>query len=373
MRTTEHGPVPDMSGRAMTVTGPVDPEELGFTLSHEHIFIDLRKTHLPHRKFIVIDDRLVPDPPDEDFPATELSLWEAKVDLGNLHLARSVAPIADNYVLSDEDTAIEEVREYKRHGGNTIVELTSIGLKRDPMALRRVSERTGVHIIMGTAYYQRVYHPDNMDQRSVEDLTATIVKDVVEGVYDSGIRSGIIGEVGINGDPLITNELKSMRAAARASRLTGAPICIHLGGKGVEKHTVLDIVADEGVDLSRVILGHCDGIATDLQFMLELLARGVYAAFDNLGREPEIVVPSRTARVAEAIPPLLDSGYEDRVLLSQDICHKISLKAYGGLGYSFLQEEFLPRLKELGVTQAQIDKFMVENPKRILTFVAPES
>ena len=365
------GPVSNMEGKALSVKGPMDPDQLGVTLTHEHIFIDLRKTHQPYRKYIVVDDRLVADPPDADFPATELASWEAKLDLSNLHLAREVAPITDNYLLADEKVAIQEVLEYKKHGGNTIVDVTSIGLKRDPLALRRVSEGTGVNIIMGTAYYQRVYHPDDMDRRTVEDLTDTIVRDVTVGVYDTDIRAGIIGEVGINGGPLITNELKSMRAAARASRLTGAPICIHLGGQGAEKHTILDIVEDEGVDLGHVILGHCDGIAADTPFVLELLARGVYVAFDNLGREPAVVEPSSTAVIAESIPPLLEAGYEDRILLSQDVCWKTSLKAYGGLGYSFVLEQFLPRLRDLGVTDSQVDKAMVENAKRVLTFVSP--
>ena len=181
-----------------------------------------------------------------------------------MQLARNVAPISDNYFLDDEDLAVREVAEYKRHGGNSIVEMTSIGIKRDPEALRRVSEQTGVHIVMGTAYYQRVYHPDDMDSRTVEQLTDVIVRDVTVGVRETGVRSGIVGEVGINGGPLTDNELKSMRAAARAARLTGAPVCIHLGGVGAEKHRMLDIAADEGVDLERVIMGHCDELVDDM-------------------------------------------------------------------------------------------------------------
>lgn len=368
--------VPDLSGMAITVRGPVDPGQLGVTLTHEHIFIDLRKTHLPHRKWVVAGDRLVAEVSDEDFPATELALWEAKLDLSNLHLARAVAPIADNYVLSDETLAVQELSAFKDAGGGTVVDATSIGLKRDPLALRRVSERTGLHIIMGTGYYQRVYHPDDMDQRTVDDLTRKIVRDVTVGVHD-GIRqtdvcAGVIGEVGINGAPLTSNELKSMRAAARASRLAGAPVMIHLGGERAEKHRVLDIAVEEGVDLGHLILGHCDGIAEDTPFLLELLRRGVYVAFDNLGREPTIAAPSRTAVAAEAIPRLLKAGYEDRILLSQDICWKTSLKAYAGPGYTFIQEQFLPRLTDLGVTDAQIEKLMVSNPKRAFAFVAPQ-
>ena len=227
--------IPNMAGKVLTVRGPVEPEALGVTLSHEHLFIDLRKTHLPHREFIVMRDHMVADPPDDEFPVTELVRWEAKVDQSNPHLARNLAPIADNYVLSDEKLVAQEVREFKRHGGGTIVDVTSIGLKRDPLALRRVSEGTDLHIIMGTSFYRRVYHPDDVDQRTVEDLTDTIVQDVAAGVGNTGIRSGIVGEVGINGNPLITNELKSMRVASRAALLTGAPLCIHLGGLGVEK------------------------------------------------------------------------------------------------------------------------------------------
>ena len=363
---------PNIAGKVMTVLGAVDPDVLGVTLTHEHLFIDLRKTHLPYRKFLVQDGRLVADPPDDDFPATELHQWEAKLDLSNMQLARNVAPISDNYFLDDEDLAVREVAEYKRHGGNSIVEMTSIGIKRDPEALRRVSEQTGVHIVMGTAYYQRVYHPDDMDSRTVEQLTDVIVRDVTVGVRETGVRSGIVGEVGINGGPLTDNELKSMRAAARAARLTGAPVCVHLGGVGAEKHRMLDIAADEGVDLERVIMGHCDELVDDMPLLYELLERGAYVAFDNLGREPEVVTPSRTAMIAQAIPGIIEAGYVDRVLISQDVCWKMHLKAYGGFGYSFLLERFIPGLKTLGVTDSQVHTMMVENARRILTFTAPQ-
>lgn len=329
---------------------------------------------------MVRDDKLVAENPNEDYPADEMEIWEAKVDLSNVHRVRgtkplALAPIADNYVLSDEKVAIQEVMEFKKVGGNSIAEVSSIGLKRAPLALRRVSEATGVNIIAGTGYYQRVYHPDDMDDRTVDELTDTIVRDVVVGIDDgvnkTDIRAGIVGEVGINGGPLITNELKSMRAGACASRLTGAPVMIHLGGQGKEKHTCLDICEDEGVDLSNVILAHCDDLAYDVPFVLELLERGIYAAFDNLGREPEVVVTSRTAVVAEAIPRIIDAGYEDKILISHDVCWKSSMKAYGWFGFTFIHSDFLPQLREYGVTEEQIDKIMVQNPKNIFTFVEP--
>ena len=249
-----------VSGKVMTVRGPIDPGVLGTTLMHEHLFLDLRKTHLPHVLSVPVPGRSEPILTSDDFPATELALWEAKLDVGNIRAAKDAEPIADNYILADEADAVAEVMEFRNRGGGTVVDVTSIGLKRDPEALLRVSEATGLHIVMGTGYYQRVYHPVDMDQRSVEDLAEVIVNDVTEGVGGTGIRSGIIGEIGVNGGPIRPNEEKSIRAAGLASLITGAPISLHRGGVGSERHRTLDILEEVGVDLERVILGHSDEI-----------------------------------------------------------------------------------------------------------------
>ena len=370
-RRVEPDAVPDMTGKVLTVRGPISPDRLGPTLMHEHLFIDLRKSHLPRPIQVELDGRSEPLLTSEDFPATELALYESKVQLGNLHIARDMGPIADNYVLADEALALKEVLEFRKHGGGTIVEVTNIGIKRDASALRRVAKATGLNIVMGSGYYQRVYHPEDMDDRSVDELTDEIVADVVVGVADTGIRSGIIGEIGVNGGPLRPDEVKSIQAAARASRLTGAAISFHRGGAGAERRETLNIVGEEGVDLDRVILGHSDEIVGDFDLMIELLERGVYVQFDLLGREGSLT-ESETSQVAKAIPELLDAGFEDRILLSHDVCWKVHLKHYGGHGYSFILEKFIPHLHENGVTPAQTEKLMVENPARILPFRPPE-
>lgn len=373
----------DLVGKVLTVRGAVSPDNLGTTLMHEHLFVDLRKNHLPHLKLVEIEGRSEPIYSTEDFPATELALWEAKVGLGNLHLAIELQPIADNFVLADEEQAVKEVTEFKDRGGGTIVDVTSIGLKRDPLGLQRVSESTGLHVVMGTGFYQKVFHPEDMDSRSVEELTDEIVRDVTVGVGDTGVRSGIIGEIGVNGDPITVNETKSIRAAARASVLTGGAVSFHRGGLGAERHRSLDIVAEEGADLGRVILGHADEIADDLPLMLEVLERGVYIQFDLIGRTQPLTRevlkgeyrdmpgPSITMVVGQAISRLMERGYEDRILLSHDVCWKVHLKKFGGFGFSYILEKFLPHLRDLGVTDRQIDKMMVHNPAAVLPFVAP--
>ena len=362
--------IEDLTGMAMTVNGPVNGNELGFTLMHEHMFLEFFRHQIPRY----------------NTPATEIHLWNEKLTLATLHYLTEGKAIKENLILVDEEVAINEVNYFKRHGGNTIVELTNVGMGRDPMALRRVSNATELKIIMGSGWYEKRYYPDNMDQLTVEYMTDEIIRDLTIGVNGTGIRSGIIGEVGINGNPITINEEKSIIASGRASVATGAAISFHHGGTGKERFGVATMLKEEGVDLTRVIYGHSNSYCGDVPFLLELLDLGVYVQFDTLGRVgapvarkapipgPIVAGMHQVATdvlVAEAIPQLIQAGFEDRILLSQDVCKKDCLKSYGGMGYSFLQEKFLPYLVNQGVTQEQINKMMVYNPRRVLTFVSP--
>ena len=348
--------IPNLAGKVLTVVGPVDPEVLGQTIMHEHIFIDFQN---PVARANISQ-------------ATDMGLHLSPVSLNVLSEVRfRRTPNRDNLYLTDLGEAIDEVMEFKRHGGQTIVDVTSIGLGRDPHALQQVSQATGLSIVMGAGWYQKQFHPADMDSRTIEELTDVIVRDIVVGAQGTSVRSGIIGEVGINGNPLTANEMKSIRASARASRITGAAISFHVGGRGEEKFTVLEAVAEEGADLRRVIMGHSNSIADDLPFMKRLLERGVFIQFDTLGRPDGRLGGVDDGKVARGIVELIEAGYADRVLLSQDVCNKIQLKKYGGTGFSYVLENFLPALRDLGVEEEDIHKMMVENPVRALTFAAP--
>lgn len=348
--------IPNLAGKVLTVVGPVDPEVLGQTIMHEHIFIDFQN----------------PVARANISRATDMGLHLAPVSLNVLSEVRfRRIPNRDNLYLTDFGEAIDEVMEFKRHGGQTIVDVTSIGLGRDPHALQQMSQTTGLSIVMGAGWYQKQFHPADMDSRTIEELTDVIVRDIVVGAQGTSVRSGIIGEVGINGNPLTANEMKSIRASARASRITGAAISFHVGGRGEEKFTVLEAVAAEGADLRRVIMGHSNSIADDLPFMKRLLERGVFIQFDTLGRPDGRLGGVDDGKVARGIVELIEAGYADRVLLSQDVCNKIQLKKYGGTGFSYVLENFLPALRDLGVEEEDIHKMMVENPVRALTFAAP--
>ena len=356
-------PVPNIAGQVMTVKGAMDPSNLGVTLMHEHIFSDFAKLASLNYD-----------------PTANSSRNGEKLTLENLHLAREgkISP----GIMSEEDVAIAEVLEYRTWGGNTIVDVTPIGLMRDTVTLRRISYVTGVNVIMGAAYFARVF-PENIERLSVEELTDNIIENITVGIDDSGIRAGIIGEVGIEGDPLGPNEVKIIRASAQASKATGAPISFHRGGVDREKLEVLRTVAEEGADLARVVMGHADFIAGDLPLLKELFALGVYVEFDFLGNigvplawqpgqeKVRPFSPADSAMVARTILELVEAGYEDRILLSHDVGGRLRLKRYGGTGYSFVLEKFLPHLRLGGIQDGQIHKFLVENPKRALTFAAP--
>lgn len=357
--------IPNIAGKVQTVLGPMDPDRLGRTITHEHIFIDFQKpsyltgvTEGQHRDIT---------------NATDMGLYLEPFSMRNLSAVRNgVAPNRDNLYLTDVKAAIDEVMYFKRMGGNTIVDVTPIFLGRDPRALAQVANATGLNIIMGGAYYQKQFYPPDFDKWTLEDMTDRIIRDVAVGAEGTDVRSGVIGEVGVNGNPLIPSEIKSIRAAARAARATGAAITFHVGGYLEEKFTVIDTVVAEGVEPRRIIMGHSNSNATDVAFMKRLLARGVYIQFDTFGRMGSRLGSVDDGKVAQAIAELVKAGLGDRILVSQDVCHKIETKAGGGTGFSYILEWVVPELRTLGVSEEAINNILVENPKRALTFVAPQ-
>ena len=346
----------------MSVLGPIEPEKLGVTLMHEHLLISTR-TQVPgvregqHREITT---------------ATDLNLFLQPVSLENLSAIRNgIAPNRDNMSLTDIQTAIEEIAQFKNLGGRTVVDVTSVGLARNPHSLVRIAQATGLNLVMGCGWYHKMFYGAEMDRLTVEELTAQIVRDIVIGADGTSVRSGIIGEVGINGNPLTPNEMKNVRAAARASRLTGAAITFHNGGFGAERLTVLHAAIQEGADPNRIVMGHSDDIAEDLPLLKKLIERGVYIEFDLFGRTGARLGRVNDEKVVRVVAELIRLGYVNHILLSQDLCHKIELKKYGGNGYTFIQDAVLPALRELGVTDQQITTILKENPMRVLAFAAP--
>jgi len=305
----------------MTVSGPMPPDGLGFTLPHEHTGIAL--WHIEGRA----------------------DYWELRPDL---------------------DLLIEELTDFRRRGGGTLVDLTLDGVGRDPRRLRSLASASGVNIVMGCGWYRGSYYPAEalIDRRSVDDLAAEIVREFADGVGTTGIRPGIIGEIGTDKPWLSAQEERVHRAAARAAKQTGMAITTH-GIQSPVGLAQLLVFEEEGVDPGRVVIGHADSYH-DLDHYLAVLARGANLQFDFLGHRfgvEEAIEP----RLVETIVELLERGFGDQLLLSQDVCHDRQLKANGGFGYVYLQQHFLPTLRTAAVAEAEIRQMTVTNPARILT------
>jgi phosphotriesterase-related protein len=322
-------------GLVQTVLGPVQPSELGATTTHEHIYIDFSFMYRPA----------------QDSPSQELG--DAPITLENLGwIRRNYYSNRSNLHLMDLDTTIGEVRKYREVGGGAIVDATSTGIGRNPEALAQISRESGVHIVMGAGFYVAAVHPEDMDARSVEDLAREITGDIVEGVDGSGVKAGVIGEVGCTW-PLAPNERKSLSAAAIAQTETGAAILIHPGRHPDAPLEILEVLANGGADLSRVIMGHLDRTVFEFDALQNIAASGCYLEWDLFGNEgsyyplAEIDMPSDAQRLG-FIKRAVEAGYSDRIVIGQDICTKHRLVKYGGHGYGHILENIVPKMRRKG-------------------------
>lgn len=296
----------------MTVRGPLAAADMGATLMHEHVFLDIWKEY------------------------------------------------GREGVLNDVDLAVSELDDYVAAGGRTLVDLTSVEIGRNPRGLVAVSERTGLHVVMGTSHYRHPYiDREWFDRHDTGAIAQGLIDDITTGV--EGVRAGIIGEIACERLWITTAEERSFRAAARAQRATGVTISTHAACWPVGL-AQLDLLEDEHVDPRRVIIGHCDTVP-DAAYHLAIAKRGAYVEFDTIRATNAYESEQRIRFVCE----LAAAGYLGQVLLSHDICLRRHLRAYGGSGYSFVMREFVPRLKAAGMSDADVQSLIVDNPRRAVT------
>ena len=335
-----------------TVRGSIDSRDLGVTLMHEHLLLDARKSW------------------QEPKEASRIALARRPVTPNILHeLRQDPFMNLDNCTLLDEQAAAEEVEQFKLLGGATVVDATCRGIGRDPLALQRISQLTGLNIVMGTGYYLEDRHPPYVRRASIDELKDEMVIDLLEGVDGTGIRAGYLGEIGI-GRGMTSQEEKALRAAARAQVRTGVALSIHLPGWERLGHRVIDVIEQEGGDPSRTVLDHMNPSFADSDYQRELAGRGAYLEYDMIGMDyyfanQDTQCPSDDDN-ARAIAGLIDAGYVEHLLLSQDVFLKMMLTRYGGNGYAYISRHFLPRLRRHGVEEQALETMMVTNPARVL-------
>jgi phosphotriesterase-related protein len=343
-----------MTDQIMTVLGPIEPDELGITLAHEHLLFDLRclwEEPPPERAHLVDAE-----PTPENRAELERDLYDSK---RNLHQ-------------DDPDLAAREASRFGDAGGGTIVDLTTIGLGPDPNAVREIATATGLHVVAGAGYYREKCLPEEVLDRSVEELEAELHGWVVEGMYGTDIRAGILGELGTM-SPIRPFEERQLRAAARVQRATGVSINVHPAIWAHEHLRIIDVLEEAGADLARVAISHCDQLV-EPEWHARIAERGVILCFDTFGAEFEYDSdgsrePTDTERI-DCLRRLLDAGRASQLLLSHDICSRLQLARYGGPGYDHVLKSIVPRLRTEGVSKAEVDQMLLENPRRLLAMPA---
>ncbi|XP_061151605.1 phosphotriesterase-related protein [Syngnathus typhle] len=346
----------ELSGKVQTVLGLLDPDQLGRTMTHEHLTMTFECCY-------------VPPPPEYHQTA------ENPFQMRHGHwLRQNPYSCHENLLLCQETEAVrDELLAYKKAGGGSVVENTTTGIDRDLPTLRRLAKETGVNIVAGAGYYVDCTHSDDTRKTSVEKLTDIIIGEVLHGADGTDIRCGVIGEIG-TGWPITDSERKVLQAAAHAQAQLGCPVIIHPGRNAAAPAEVVRILQEAGGDIGKTVMSHLDRTIFSYSELLDFAENGSYLEYDLFGLETlnyvfnrDVDMPSDSQRI-NALVFLVKEGYEDKIVIAHDIHTKDRLCKYGGHGYSHILLNIVPKMLTRGISQTQVDKILVDNPKRWLTF-----
>jgi len=323
-----------MSNKVQTVTGDITPEQLGVTLIHEHFLFG--------------------------YPG-----YAGDLTLGPFRYDEAM------------ETCLAVAERLKQHGVKTVVDATTNDTGRNPEFLRELSERSGLQIICSTGYYYEgegapAYFKFRQAFGDVQqEVYEMMMTEITEGIGGTGIKAGVI-KLASSKDRITDYEQVFFRAAARVQRETGVPIITHTqeGTMGPEQ---AELLIAEGADPNRIMIGHMDG-NTDLSYHLRTLRQGVSIGFDRIGLQGMVGMPMDEERLACLIG-LIGAGYSDRLLLSHDTIavwlgrpfqlHDAAAELLANWHPTHLFENFLPLLRQGGVTEEAIQQMLVENPRRL--------
>lgn len=341
-----------------TVTGDIPVQRLGTVAPHEHIFIDMKV--------------FFQEP--EEIGAKIFSKGDVTLEkLGVLR--RNPFAVLDNLQMTDERTQKEEIMYFKQAGGSTVVDVSTIGLGRDPYLLRKMAAETGLNIIAGSGFYVEGAQNKETLIMTEKEMEEQIVREIEVEIGHSGVRAGVIGEVGVS-HVMYPFEKKSLRAACRAQTRTGAPLMVHINPWSTQGIEAMEIIEEHRIPVGKVVICHSD-VENREDYIFRLLDKGVFLEFDNFGKKMNTDrwdCRPGSGRFATdwdrvfLLKKIIDKGYAGQLLFSCDICLKTLLHAYGGWGYDHVLTHILPMLDEAGIPKEEIEKIMVNNPARWLDF-----
>lgn len=339
----------------VTVKGLVEADALGVTAAHEHVFCDYSKDYV--------------EPPERIkaiFQEQGISL-EHGVTLANYGwLMREPLWSYDNQILSDYQDAKEEMAILKRAGVQSVLDPTNIGVGRNPVALRRLSEELGMNFITCTGYYRNKFHPPEVEAMTVDDIEEKMYRELTEGIDGSDIRAGVMGELGTTGNQIYPRERKVLIAAGRVNCQTNAPIMIHTEGRRETVLEAIQILKENGANVEKVHICHVNGAG----YWEDILKTGASIGMDCFGStfnvDSELVIlETDTQRIAD-LKRAVDAGYADRIIIGNDVCMKMRLHKYGGWGYDHIFTNLVPYMLKMGITEDQLQTLFVEAPAKFL-------
>jgi phosphotriesterase-related protein len=305
-----------------TATGPVSTGDLGFTLMHEHVFVL-----------------------SEGVAANFPSVWDAQ---------------------AYKKLAIDTLRRLKERGVSTLVDMTVLGTGRNVPLVEQVARESGLQVVVATGLYTYDALPHYFETRGIEDMVDLFVRDITDGVQGTSVRAAIL-KCATDNAGVTPGVEKVLRAVAKAHRRTGVPISTHTEARTHQGLAQQDVFESEGVDLSRVVIGHC-GDTDDIAYLTRLLERGSYIGMDRFGLDIFLPTDKRVAVIAQ----LCEMGFAGRMVLSQDAAVYMDwftpdiLRALGpNWSHFHIVDDVLPALKQAGVSDEQVRLMTIENPRRI--------
>ncbi|GAA2587883.1 phosphotriesterase-related protein [Actinomadura fulvescens] len=261
----------------------------------------------------------------------------------------------------DEEKAVtgELAALRAEHGLSLVIDLTCGAMGRNAAALSRISAGSRVAVVAGTGFFTEPFHPAFVAEADVEKLAERILAEVGFGMDGTNSLPGVIGEIGTWGEAPTEAEERCLRAAARAARYSGLPVATY-GRAGVSQ---LEILTGAGLDPARVAVGQQD-LVDELAAHRKLAELGAYVSFGSLALAGDDAAALGTR--VRAVMELLEAGHGERVLLSTGIARMRQVQRYGGTGYGYLFETFLPALRAAGADDATVRMITHDNPLRWL-------
>jgi len=305
-----------------TAKGPIDTARLGKVLMHEHVF--------------VLSTEIQQNYPEE---------W------GDEQKRRA--------------DAVKRLNELKAAGIDTILDPTALGLGRYIPRIKAIADQVGLNIVVATGLYTFDVLPHYFGSRSEDVMTSMFVRDIEKGIADTGIKAGVL-KCATDAPGLTPGVEQVLRCCARAHRQTGVPITTHTHAptkRGLDQQRIFK---EEGVDLSRVVIGHC-GDSEDISYLEEIMANGSMIGMDRFGID--VLLP--TEKRVDTVAKLCKRGFADRMVLSHDAaCYldwipgEVPPPTMKQWNYLHISKDVLPMLRDKGVTDEQIHQMLVTNPRR---------